>query len=457
MAYTTNGKVSGPCPTGFDRRLPQIQLFAEVRKYDGVTKSYQLSDEADVFHVDFFNGWKEGKLQEIIDNCPFDDSEDYGYNPPCGCTPDDGSPFLTENTQVAAPICDSDVRKLIIDEATDVTDQLPTGKNEGCTLIPRSWSQLSDDLFDCTATSEDDENEDEDEDENSGSQDVDGDLDESSVDNDEDEDSDSQDEDEDGDFDESSGDEDEDSGSQDEDEDLDASSVDEDEDFGSQDEDEDGDLDESSGDEDEDSGSQDEDEDGDLDESPGDEDEDSGSQVEDEDGDLDESSGDEDEDSGSQDEDEDGDLDESPGDEDEDSGSQDEDGGLDESSIDESSGDDGRDDDDNTLCPRSELEELTTACDCTKRKNGKPWKSEKQYRRCVKKIIKKANSDCDWKVVLDSAGCLPFPVRQRQMSEKLWQEVTIDQADGQSISKSNSNSLGSSLIVAAFLFAMLSM
>ena len=83
MAYTTNGDVAGPCPSGFDRRLPQVQLFVRVNNYKGGT--YQLSDGSDVFHVDFFNGWQEGKLQEIIDNCEVDDSDDFGHNPPCGC------------------------------------------------------------------------------------------------------------------------------------------------------------------------------------------------------------------------------------------------------------------------------------------------------------------------------------------------------------------------------------
>jgi hypothetical protein len=89
-------------------------------------------------------------LEEIIDNCEPDRNFEAGdFNPPCGCTPDDGSNFLTANTQVAGSVCDSDVRKLIIDEATDVTNQLPSVACEGSPLIAKSWSQLDDSVFEC--------------------------------------------------------------------------------------------------------------------------------------------------------------------------------------------------------------------------------------------------------------------------------------------------------------------
>ena len=69
MAYSVDGTVAGRCPLGFNRRLPQVQLFVRVNNYKGADRRYQLSDGASDFHVDFFNGWQEGKLQEIIDNC----------------------------------------------------------------------------------------------------------------------------------------------------------------------------------------------------------------------------------------------------------------------------------------------------------------------------------------------------------------------------------------------------
>lgn len=149
MKYTTNGKVNGPCPPGYPRRLPQIELNVNIGLggYDGTTKTYELSDGASVWHLDFFNGWQEGKLQEIIDQCPFS-GNDAPRNPDCGCTPNlTNTNFLTPNTEKAGYVCDSDVRSLILDEATDVTNSLPMGSCQGPTLIPRSWDQITDGLF----------------------------------------------------------------------------------------------------------------------------------------------------------------------------------------------------------------------------------------------------------------------------------------------------------------------
>ena len=132
MAYTVDGTVAGDCPDGYDRRLPQIQLFVRINNYQGGT--YVLSDEADTFHVDFMNGWQDGKLQEIIDGCEVTGDVDSGYNPPCDC---DG--FLTPNEFNAEPVCDSDVRRYIVDEAIDVVTTLPRGTCQGPDLIAKSW------------------------------------------------------------------------------------------------------------------------------------------------------------------------------------------------------------------------------------------------------------------------------------------------------------------------------
>ena len=156
MAYTTNGMVDGPCPSGFPVRLPEAQIFVRINGYDSTNKRYQLSDASNEFHADFFNGWREGTLQNIIDNCETDTSDDFGYNPPCACTPDGEfnptNQFLTTNNRVASRVCDIDVRELIIDEATDVTNTLPMGSCEGPALKPKSWTQITSDLFDCAVT-----------------------------------------------------------------------------------------------------------------------------------------------------------------------------------------------------------------------------------------------------------------------------------------------------------------
>lgn len=134
MAYTVDGSVAGDCPDGYDRRLPQIQLFVRITPYQGGT--YVLADESNVFHVDFMNGWKEGVLQDIIDNCPSQAAVSDEYNPPCGC-----DEFLTENTNVAeGAVCDSDVRTYVMDEATDVVNALPRGSCNGvANLQSKSW------------------------------------------------------------------------------------------------------------------------------------------------------------------------------------------------------------------------------------------------------------------------------------------------------------------------------
>lgn len=139
MSYTVNGKVAGACPSGYPRRVPQIQLFVRLNNYMGKTHSYQLSDgnkSGGVWHVDFFNGWKEGKLDEIINNCEIEDQKFDEYNPGCQCTE-----FLTKTRKPATPMCDRDVRRLIVDEKTDaVSSALPRGTCKGKQLIPKSWN-----------------------------------------------------------------------------------------------------------------------------------------------------------------------------------------------------------------------------------------------------------------------------------------------------------------------------
>ena len=135
MAYTVDGSVAGACPPGFNRRLPQIQLFVRISPYKGGT--YVLSDESDVFHVDFMNGWKEGTLQRIIDECPVAEGTEMDYNPPCNCAEE----FLTVNEQSAeTPVCDNDVRNYIVNEATDVVNVLPRGTCSGPSIIDKSWT-----------------------------------------------------------------------------------------------------------------------------------------------------------------------------------------------------------------------------------------------------------------------------------------------------------------------------
>ncbi len=144
MKYTVDGAVAGACPTGYNRRVPEIQLFIRINNYEGNTNRYTLADENSVFHVDFMNGWQEGKLQDIVDNCPIVGDGTEGYNPECNCV----DQFLTENINPSGTVCDSDTRKFIIDEATDIVNMLPRGTCQGPQLISKSWDVNP--IFNCS-------------------------------------------------------------------------------------------------------------------------------------------------------------------------------------------------------------------------------------------------------------------------------------------------------------------
>ena len=121
-----------------------------------------------------YSGWKEGKLQELIDTCEPDRNVEAGaFNPPCSCAEEN----LTKNTEMAGAVCDSDVRRLILDEAIDVTPLLPAGQCQGATLIQKSWNQLADSTIQCTLDPGTPINFDEEEDGNGGDGDEDGDED----------------------------------------------------------------------------------------------------------------------------------------------------------------------------------------------------------------------------------------------------------------------------------------
>jgi hypothetical protein len=124
MAYTIDGTVAGECPEGYNRRLPQIQLFVRLHNYEGGKYTFSdntLPGDKEVFHADFMNGWEEGVLEDIVENCnplPGEDPDD--YNPECTC-----DQFLTEKATLleedpgdaeAAKICPIDVRAHIVDE-----------------------------------------------------------------------------------------------------------------------------------------------------------------------------------------------------------------------------------------------------------------------------------------------------------------------------------------------------
>lgn len=83
----------------------------------------------------------------MIDTCEPDRAVDAGaFNPPCSCAEE----HLTENTDLASAVCDSEVRRLILDEATDVAAELPAGSCQGANLIAKSWTEVADGTYQCT-------------------------------------------------------------------------------------------------------------------------------------------------------------------------------------------------------------------------------------------------------------------------------------------------------------------
>ena len=45
MAYTTDGEVNGPCPSGFGTRVPQVQLFVRIiDSLSSISDSYSILD-----------------------------------------------------------------------------------------------------------------------------------------------------------------------------------------------------------------------------------------------------------------------------------------------------------------------------------------------------------------------------------------------------------------------------
>ena len=133
MAYTVDGLVNSACPEGNDRHLPEIQLFVRIGDHQGRKFKYTLADESNQFHADFMNGKQQGALQNIIDNCKCEGGEDY-YNP--SCTRDE---FLERNNVATQALYDSDTRRLIIDETTEIVTELPRGTRKG-QIIPKTWS-----------------------------------------------------------------------------------------------------------------------------------------------------------------------------------------------------------------------------------------------------------------------------------------------------------------------------
>lgn len=68
VAYTLDGSHNGPCPDGYSKGpLPEIQLYFRIKDYSG--EQHVFSNGMDMIHADYFSGWDEKELQNVLDSC----------------------------------------------------------------------------------------------------------------------------------------------------------------------------------------------------------------------------------------------------------------------------------------------------------------------------------------------------------------------------------------------------
>merc|ERR1719341_2763675 len=132
------------CPDSHPVKMPEIHWYYRVKEYKG--GPHVFADGTDVFHSDYFSGWKEDELQNVLDNC---DNPSDAANPDAFC-----SDFLTfrgkpkeegvqvEDLDIAADLekiqpAPVDIRGLISPEEVTGIPELPRGVCQG-TLIPYS-------------------------------------------------------------------------------------------------------------------------------------------------------------------------------------------------------------------------------------------------------------------------------------------------------------------------------
>jgi len=97
------------CPSSHPVRFPELHLFVRILGYEG--GAHVFSDGTDVFHSDYFSGWNDKELQNVLDNCE-NDSE--AANPDAFC-----SDFLTfrgkakeEGVQVEDDVIRAELEKI---------------------------------------------------------------------------------------------------------------------------------------------------------------------------------------------------------------------------------------------------------------------------------------------------------------------------------------------------------
>ena len=142
VAYSSPGEdVSQPCPSTHPVRIPLISLFVRLRNYQG--GPHVFSDGTTRMHADYFSGWNESELQNVLDNC---DNGSFESAPDAFC-----ETFLTfkdagpngEKTPDPCGTIDSELIKIqafqpppldtstITEEVIDMVKELPFGQGVG--------------------------------------------------------------------------------------------------------------------------------------------------------------------------------------------------------------------------------------------------------------------------------------------------------------------------------------
>jgi len=117
------------CPTSHPVKLPEVHLYVRVQEYKG--GAHVFSDGTDIFHSDYFSGWDDKELQDVLDNCE-NDSE--AANPTAYCS--DFLTFRGKGKTEGVQVEDVDIRAGLEKIQPDPIDIKATISPESVTNIP---------------------------------------------------------------------------------------------------------------------------------------------------------------------------------------------------------------------------------------------------------------------------------------------------------------------------------
>ena len=64
IAFVLDGQFDGECPSSHPVKIPEIQFFFRIAPYSG--GQHIFSDGTSVYHADYFSGWKQNELQNVL-------------------------------------------------------------------------------------------------------------------------------------------------------------------------------------------------------------------------------------------------------------------------------------------------------------------------------------------------------------------------------------------------------